>query len=39
VQEMTVQTSELDASHGGTSTMDIGFLTKRGTNDFHGMLF
>lgn len=39
VQEMTVQTSQLGASHGGTSTMDIGFLTKRGTNDFHGELF
>ncbi|MFZ0272528.1 MAG: TonB-dependent receptor [Acidobacteriaceae bacterium] len=39
VQEMTVQTSELDASHGGTSTMDIGFVTKRGTNAFHGSLF
>ena len=39
VQEMTVQTSELDASHGGTSTMDIGFVTKRGTNAFHGELF
>lgn len=39
VQEMTVQTSELDASYGGTSAMDIGFVTKRGTNHFHGMLF
>lgn len=38
-QEMTVQTSELDASHGGSSTMDIGFTTKRGTNKFHGQLF
>ncbi|HTW48194.1 MAG TPA: carboxypeptidase-like regulatory domain-containing protein [Acidobacteriaceae bacterium] len=38
-QEMTIQTSELDATHGGTSTMDIGFVTKRGTNSFHGMLF
>lgn len=39
VQEFTVQTSQLDASHGGTSTMDIGFVTKRGTNRFHGLLF
>jgi hypothetical protein len=39
VQEMTVQTSELDASHGGTSTMDIGFVTMRGTNRYHGQLF
>ncbi len=38
-QEMTVETSELDASKGGTSAMDIGFLTKSGTNRFHGELF
>jgi hypothetical protein len=35
-QEMTVETSELDASKGGTSAMNIGFLTKRGTNKYHG---
>jgi len=39
VQEMTVQTSELDATHGGTSAMDIGFVTKRGSNQFHGEVF
>ncbi len=38
-QEMTVETSELDASKGGTSAMDIGFLTKSGSNHFHGELF
>jgi hypothetical protein len=38
-QEMTVETGELDASKGGTSAMDIGFLSKRGTNHFHGQLF
>lgn len=38
-QEMTVETGELDASKGGTSAMDIGFLTRRGTNKFHGELF
>ena len=38
-QEMTVQSGELDASKGGTAAMDIGFLTKRGTNQFHGELF
>ncbi len=38
-QEMTVQTGELDASKGGTTAMDIGFLTKRGTNKYHGELF
>lgn len=39
VQEMTVQAGELDASKGGTSAMDIGFVTKRGTNKFHGQLY
>ena len=39
VQEMTVQTGELDASKGGTSAMDIGFVTKRGTNTYHGQLY
>ena len=39
VQEMTVQTGELDASKGGTSAMDIGFVTKRGTNKYHGQLY
>jgi hypothetical protein len=39
VQEMTVQAGELDASKGGTAAMDIGFLTKRGTNKFHGELY
>ena len=38
-QEMTVQSGELDASKGGTAAMDIGFLTKRGTNKFHGELY
>ena len=38
-QEMTVETGELDASKGGTTAMDIGFLTRRGTNRFHGELF
>jgi len=38
-EEITVQTGELDASKGGTAAMDIGFLTKRGTNQFHGQLF
>ena len=36
---MTIQTGELDASKGGTSAMDIGFVTKRGTNKFHGQLY
>lgn len=39
VQEMTVQAGELDASKGGTAAMDIGFITKRGTNKFHGQLY
>ncbi len=39
VQEMTVQTGELDASQGGTAAMNISFLTKRGTNKYHGQLY
>lgn len=39
IQEMTVQTGALDASKGGTSAMDIGFATKRGTNHYHGQIF
>ena len=39
IQEMTVQSGELDASKGGTAAMDIGFLTKRGTNKFHGQFY
>ena len=38
-QEMTIETGELDASKGGTAAMDIGFLTRRGTNQWHGSLF
>src|SRR5215469_14728250 len=38
-QEMTVETGELDASKGGTAAMDIGFLTRRGTNQYHGGVF
>ena len=33
------QAGELDASKGGTAAMDIGFITKRGTNKFHGQLY
>jgi hypothetical protein len=39
IEEMTVQSGELDASKGGTAAMDIGFLTKRGTNKYHGQLY
>jgi hypothetical protein len=39
VEEMTVQTSELEASKGGTAAMDIAFTTRRGTNHYHGQLF
>ena len=39
VQEMTVQAGELDASKGGTTAMDIGFVTRRGTNQYHGQFF
>jgi hypothetical protein len=39
VEEVTIQTSELDASKGGTATMDIAFTTRRGTNRFHGQFY
>ena len=39
VQEMTIESGELDASKGGTAAMDIGFATRRGTNRFHGSIF
>jgi len=40
IQEMTVQTDQLDLNQGyGTSTMQINFVTRRGTNAFHGRIF
>jgi len=40
IQEMTVQTDQLDLNQGyGTSSMQINFVTRRGSNAFHGRLY
>jgi len=40
MQEMTVQTDQLDMNTGfGQSNMQVNFVTRRGTNNFHGRLF
>jgi len=40
IQEMTVQTDQLDLNQGfGNSTMQINFVTRRGTNSFHGRVY
>lgn len=40
IAEMTVATDQLDMAQGfGTSSMTITYVTKNGTNQFHGMLF
>ena len=40
IQEMTVQTDAMDMNQGfGNSAMQINFATRRGGNDFHGLLF
>lgn len=40
IEEMTVQTDQLDLNQGfGNSTMQINYVTRRGTNAFHGRLF
>lgn len=40
IQEMTVQTSQMDVNQGfGTSTMQSNFVTKRGSNAYHGQVF
>ncbi len=40
IEEMTVQTDQLDLNQGfGNATMQINFITRRGTNAFHGRLF
>jgi hypothetical protein len=40
IQEMTVQTDQLDLNQGfGTSNMQLNFVTRRGTNAFHGRVF
>jgi hypothetical protein len=40
IQEMTVQTDQLDLNQGfGTSNLQLNFVTRRGTNAFHGRVF
>ena len=40
IQEMTVQTDQLDLNQGfGNATMQINFVTRRGTNSFHGRVY
>jgi hypothetical protein len=40
IEEMTVQTDQLDLNQGfGQAAMQINYVTRRGTNSFHGRLF
>jgi hypothetical protein len=40
IEEMTVQTGQTDLSQGlGTASMQVNFVTRRGSNDFHGRVF
>lgn len=40
IQEMTVQTGQTDLSQGlGTASMQVNFVTRRGSNDLHGRIF
>jgi len=40
IQEMAVQTDQLDANQGyGQGNMQVTFVTRSGTNRFHGRLF
>lgn len=40
LEEMTVQTSQTDLNQGlGTASMGVNFVTRRGTNTFHGRVF
>ncbi|HXY14936.1 MAG TPA: carboxypeptidase-like regulatory domain-containing protein [Terriglobales bacterium] len=40
LQEMTVQTGQTDLSQGlGQASMQVNFVTRRGSNDLHGRLF
>ena len=40
LEEMTVQTSQVDLNQSlGTSAMQVSFVTKRGSNDYHGGVF
>ncbi len=40
MQEMTVQTDQLNLNSGfGLSNMQVNFVTRRGTNNFHGRIY
>jgi hypothetical protein len=40
LQEMTVQTGQIDLNQGmGTASMQVNFVTRRGTNELHGRIF
>lgn len=39
IAEFTVTTSQLDLGGNGTSAMRISIVTKRGTNQYHGLLY
>lgn len=40
IQEMTVQTGQADLSQGlGTASMQVSFVTRRGSNDYHGRVY
>jgi hypothetical protein len=40
VEEMSVQTDQMDMNQGfGQTTMQVNFVTRRGTNEFHGRVF
>jgi hypothetical protein len=40
IQEMTVQSGQSDLSQGlGTASMQVNFVTRRGSNDLHGRVF
>lgn len=40
IQEMTVQTQQVDLSQGmGMASMQVNFVTRRGSNDYHGQIF
>jgi hypothetical protein len=40
IQEMTVETGQVDLSQGmGMAAMQVNFVTRRGSNDYHGRVF
>ena len=40
IEEMTIQTGQMDLSQGmGMAAMQVNFVTRRGSNDYHGRVF